>query len=159
KGYVVRGLDILNFGGESLVGVFNQADFEFFKGDVRKENDVKKALEEIDGVVHLAAIVGDPACAQQPDIAEQTNWKASKMLFDIAANTGSVKRFIFASTCSNYGKMPGDSFLTEDSELNPVSLYAKLKVQFEKYLLESKTRKDFIPTALRFATVYGLSPR
>lgn len=159
KGYFVRGFDILNFGGESLIGVYNNSRFEFVKGDVRNEHEAKKAFDGIDSIVHLAAIVGDPACAQQPEIAEQTNWTASKMLFDLAVNTDSVKRFIFASTCSNYGKMPGDNYLTEDSELNPVSLYAKLKVQFEKYILESKTREDFVPTALRFATVYGLSPR
>src|ERR1035438_3611001 len=70
-----------------------------------------------------------------------------------------VKKFIFASTCSNYGKMGNDEFLNENSPLRPVSLYAELKVRFEKYLLESKTRKDFIPISLRFATVYGLSPR
>ena len=69
------------------------------------------------------------------------------------------ERFVFASTCSNYGKVPGDGFVNEESTLSPVSIYAELKVMFERYLLESKTRKDFIPTALRFATVYGLSPR
>jgi nucleoside-diphosphate-sugar epimerase len=116
-------------------------------------------LIDVDAVVHLAAIVGDPACAKEPSIAEETNWTASKMLFDLSRNFNNVKKFVFASTCSNYGKMNGDGFLNENSPLNPVSLYAELKVKFENYLLESKTREDFIPTALRFATVYGLSPR
>jgi nucleoside-diphosphate-sugar epimerase len=70
-----------------------------------------------------------------------------------------VGRFVFASTCSNYGKVPGDGFVNEESTLSPVSIYAELKVKFERYILESKTRKDFFPTALRFATVYGLSHR
>lgn len=159
KGYFVRGIDILNFGGEALLSVYNHPNFEFIKGDLRNEDDVVKSLKEVDGVIHLAAIVGDPACAKEPQVAEDTNWKASKLLFDNAQFIPSVKRFVFASTCSNYGKMPGDNLLNEDSDLNPVSLYAKLKVKFEKYVLESETRKDFVPTTLRFATAYGLSPR
>jgi nucleoside-diphosphate-sugar epimerase len=159
KGYSVKGFDILNFGGESLIGVYNNPKFEFVKGDVRKKEDVRKILKDVDAVVHLAAIVGDPACAKSPQVAYETNWDASKLLFDLCNETEDIKRFVFASTCSNYGKMEGDSFLNEESPLKPVSLYAELKVKFEKYLLESKTRKDFIPTALRFATVYGISPR
>ncbi len=158
-GYKVRGIDILNFGGESLLGVLTNPNFEFVKGDLRKKDDVSNSIKDIDGIIHLAAIVGDPACAADPQIAEETNWFASKLLFDIAHESKTVKRFVFASTCSNYGKMPGDNLLTEDSMLNPVSLYAKLKVQFEKYVLDSDTRKDFIPTNLRFSTAYGLSPR
>lgn len=159
KGYQVRGIDILNFGGESLLNVLTHPNFEFIKGDLREAEDVKNSLKDIYGIIHLAAIVGDPACAAEPQVAEDTNWYASKLLFDNANNSKDVKRFVFASTCSNYGKMPGDNLLTEDSMLNPVSLYAKLKVQFEKYVLNSDTRKDFIPTNLRFSTAYGLSPR
>ena len=159
KGYKVRGLDILNFGGESLIGVYNNPNFEFINGDVRKKEDLEKSIDGIDAVVHLAAIVGDPACSKQPEIAEETNWIASKMFFDMCNNSSNIKQFIFASTCSNYGKMEGDDFLNEESPLNPVSLYAKLKVKVEKYIFQSKTRNDFIPTVLRFSTVYGLSPR
>lgn len=159
KGYQVRGLDILNFGGESLISVYNNPNFEFIKGDIRIKEDITKALIDVESVVHLAAIVGDPACAKQPNLAEVTNWIASKQLFDYCNDFTKVKKFIFASTCSNYGKMAGDELLNESSPLNPVSLYAELKVKFEKYLMESKTREGFIPTALRFSTVYGLSPR
>ena len=132
---------------------------EFIKGDVRKTKNIQEAIDGIDAVIHLAAIVGDPACAKQPDVAMETNWVASKKLFDLCNNSKNVKRFIFASTCSNYGKMEGDGFVNEESSLSPVSLYAKLKVKVEKYILQSKTRNDFIPTSLRFSTVYGLSPR
>lgn len=159
KQYKVKVVDILNFGGESLLGVFNHPNFEFLKGDVRDKSVMLKAIEDIDAVVHLAAIVGDPACAEDPDTAQETNYDASVMLFDLCKNSSQIKRFIFASTCSNYGKMAGDNYVDEISPLNPVSLYAKLKVAFEKYLLESESRNDFIPTALRFATVYGISPR
>jgi len=159
KGYSVVGLDALFFGGESLLGVYNHPTFKFIKGDVRNEEDIKSALAGVDAVVHLAAIVGDPACAKQPELANEINWTATKNLFDLSVESQNVKRFIFASTCSNYGKMEGDGFVNEESPLRPVSLYAELKVKFEKYLLESNTREDFIPTALRFSTVYGLSPR
>lgn len=159
SGYSVRGFDILNFGGESLIGIYNHPYFEFLKGDIRKQSDVTKALREVHAIVHLAAIVGDPACAKDKQLAKETNWIGSKLIFDLAQETKSVNRFVFASTCSNYGKMKNDSYLTEDSPLRPVSLYAELKVRFEKYLLESKMRPDFIATALRFATVYGISPR
>ncbi|MEM4261014.1 MAG: NAD(P)-dependent oxidoreductase [Candidatus Woesearchaeota archaeon] len=159
KGYSVIGFDALFFGGESLLGVYNHPNFKFVKGDIRNENDFKELLNQVDSVVHLAAIVGDPACAKQPDLAAEINWTATKNLFDLASNSKNIKRFVFASTCSNYGKMEGDGYVNEDSPLRPVSLYAELKVKFEKYLLESDTRDDFIPTSLRFSTVYGLSPR
>lgn len=159
KGYAVRGMDILNFGGESLLGIYNHPNFEFIKGDIREFDVIKKVAKEIYGVVHLAAIVGDPACAKQPQLAEETNWLATKYLFDYCNENTNVEKFVFASTCSNYGKMQGDGFVNEDSPLNPISLYAELKVKFEEYLLKSKTRQDFYPTVLRFSTVYGISPR
>ena len=159
KGYHVRALDSLKFGGEALYDVMLHPHFEFMKGDVQNEADVKKALEGIDAVAHLAAIVGDPACKKFSDEALQTNWHGSVALFEAAENAG-VKRFVFASTCSNYGKMPDPgSFVTETSELNPVSLYAELKVKFEKYLLEERKEARICSTALRFSTVYGFSPR
>jgi nucleoside-diphosphate-sugar epimerase len=159
KGYSVRAFDNLTFGGESLIGVYGHPNFEFRKGDVRNAADVAAVIEGVEAVVHLAAIVGDPACSKQTELAKEINWQASVNLFDLCNSASSVKRFVFASTCSNYGKMPGDGFLNEESPLRPVSLYAELKVKFEQYLLSSQTRKDLFPTALRFATVYGLSPR
>ncbi|MFN0083181.1 MAG: NAD-dependent epimerase/dehydratase family protein [Ferruginibacter sp.] len=159
KGYSVRALDNLNFGGDALIDVMLNPNFEFMKGDVRNADDVKIALEGVDAVAHLAAIVGDPACKKYSDDANSTNWDGSVALFD-AAEAAGVKRFVFASTCSNYGKMADpDSFVTETSELNPVSLYAELKVKFEKYLLEEKKDSNMCSTALRFSTVYGFSPR
>ena len=159
EGYLVRGFDNLSFGGESLVEVYAHPRFHFLKGDVRSAADVAAAIQGVQAVVHLAAIVGDPACAREPELAAEINWGASRALFDLCCDTSTVKRFIFASTCSNYGKMAGDGFVNEESPLKPVSLYAELKVKFETYLIESKVRQDFVPTALRFATAYGLSPR
>ncbi|HMD00429.1 MAG TPA: NAD-dependent epimerase/dehydratase family protein, partial [Ferruginibacter sp.] len=159
KGHSVRAFDSLKFGGESLYDVMLHPGFEFMKGDIRVAGDVSKALEGIEAIAHLAAIVGDPACKKFSDEANETNWGGSVALFN-AAEAAGVKRFVFASTCSNYGKMPDpNSFVKEDSPLNPISLYAELKVKFEKYLLEEKKNSSMCATSLRFATVYGFSPR
>jgi nucleoside-diphosphate-sugar epimerase len=159
KGFKVRGFDSLKFGGDSLYELMLNPDFEFLLGDIRNASEVQQALEGIDAIAHLAAIVGDPACKKYSEEAEQTNWMASAALFE-AAEAAGVQRFVFASTCSNYGKMPNpDSFVTETSELRPVSLYAELKVKFEKYLLEERKDSKICSTALRFSTVYGFSPR
>lgn len=159
KGYQVRGIDSLKFGGDALYEVMLNPDFEFLKGDIRNADDIDNALKGIDAVAHLAAIVGDPACKKYSEEANETNWDGAVLLFNKAEAAG-IKRFVFSSTCSNYGKMADpDSFVTETSELKPVSLYAELKVKFEKYLLEDKKDSAMCSTALRFSTVYGFSPR
>jgi len=159
KGYQVIGIDNLSFGGESLVSFYGNPLFKFIKADIRDKEIIASVIPQVTDIVHLAAIVGDPACSKQPELAMQINWEASKMIADLANKSKNIKRFIFASTCSNYGKMEGDAYLNEDSPLRPVSLYAELKVKFEQYLLSLDKRTDFIPTALRFSTVYGISPR
>jgi nucleoside-diphosphate-sugar epimerase len=159
NGYRVRVLDNLSFGGVPILDLLNDDDFEFVKGDVRNEADVRKALHGMDHVVHLAAIVGDPACAKQPELTHSVNLEGSLRMYDIANELG-LKRFVFASTCSNYGKMSDpDSYVDEESELAPVSLYAETKVAVEKYLLGQPRSNSCKPTSLRFSTVYGLSPR
>jgi nucleoside-diphosphate-sugar epimerase len=84
KGYQVRGFDNLNFGGDALYDVMLHPNFEFLKGDVRNAADVQKAIDGIDGIAHLAAIVGDPACKKYADDANTTNWDGSVALFDAA---------------------------------------------------------------------------
>ena len=158
KNYKVRGVDALFFGGESLLDIYNHPNFEFIKGDIRNTELLNSILDGVTDVVHLAAIVGDPACSKQPELARQINWEATKQLFD-RSNESGVNKFIFATTCSNYGKMEGNGFVNEDSPLNPVSLYAELKVEFEEYIFKTPINDNFSPTALRFSTVYGLSPR
>lgn len=160
--YKVMVVDNLSFGGESLLGVWHHPSFKFVKADITDAGTIRKIFDEhpVDGVVHLAAIVGDPACAKQPDLAMRVNGEGSLNLLEVARQA-KVKRFIFASTCSNYGKMTDhNSYVDENSLLAPVSLYAELKVKFEKVLLEKVSGNDgFSPTVLRFATVYGVSPR
>lgn len=159
KGYQVRVLDILKFGGESLIELFDNPNFEFQKGDVRNPSDIEQALDSIYAVANLAAIVGDPACAKEPELARETNFEASKSLYKMANEKG-VNRFVFASTCSNYGKMANpDLLITEESDLAPVSLYAETKVATEQFLLSQNKSNRCKPTCLRFSTVYGLSPR
>jgi nucleoside-diphosphate-sugar epimerase len=157
-GHEVRVFDALMYGGESLLALAGQKGFEFQRGDVRDRPAVEAALRGVDGVVHLASIVGDPACARDPELARAINVDASLNLIAAAQRAG-VGRFVFASTCSNYGKMVDTSVLaTEDSELRPVSLYAETKVGVEKQLL-SLPLKPMCATVTRFSTLYGLSPR
>lgn len=150
--------DCLLFGGESLLDLLSHPRFTFCKADVAEPSEIEPvfAAHTIDAVVHLAAIVGDPACKQQPELASRTMWDGSRAVFELCEKHG-VRQFLFASTCSNYGKMEGDSPVDEDSPLRPVSLYAELKVKFEQYLLERESPVD--SSILRFATVYGLSQR
>lgn len=158
-GHEVLILDSLMYGGLALLGLYHEDKFRFIHGDIRSAAVVKDALAGIEGVVHMAAIVGDPACARQPDLAQAVNLEASLQLFELGRRAG-VERFIFASTCSNYGKMTDPSaYVTEESELRPVSLYAQTKVAVERALLNGAPSQAPVATVLRFATVFGLSPR
>jgi nucleoside-diphosphate-sugar epimerase len=159
KGYQVRAVDSLKFGGDALYDVSQHPNFEFMKGDIRNDTDIDKAIAGMDYIAHLAAIVGDPACSKFSEEAKEVNDIASVALFEKAEKAG-IKRFVFASTCSNYGKMADpDSYVDENSELRPVSLYAELKVKFENYILNTRKDTKMCGTALRFSTVYGFSPR
>jgi nucleoside-diphosphate-sugar epimerase len=158
-GRPVRVLDSLAVGnGDSVAQLREHEAFEFVAGDVRDAQARESALESVDTVVHLAAIVGDPACSRDPDLARAVNLEATRALIEACARHG-VERFVFASTCSNYGKMvDGDAFATEEWELRPVSLYAETKVAAELEVLAA-TDAGLATSCLRFATVYGVSPR
>ena len=157
RGYRVRALDALLFGSvPSLLLSWGNRQFEFVRGDVRDAAVRNAALEDVEAVVHLAAIVGDPACGRQPDVAREVNLEATRAMLQDAERAG-VERFLFASTCSNYGKMEGDGFVDESFELRPVSLYAETKVAAEREVLAGSN--GLVRTCLRFATVYGTSPR
>lgn len=124
-------------------------------------NDYKKISQNLNKVkydiaIHLAAIVGDPASKNFPKLTLDTNLKASKNLFKLCIKND-VKKFIFFSTCSNYGLSTGKILLKENSPLKPLSLYAKTKVDFEKFLLKDKNKISKI--ILRISTLFGTSPR
>jgi len=131
--------------------------FAFFRGDIRDLDTVAKAMEKMDCVVHLAAIVGDPACSQQPEQAQEINYEATRRLASLSKERG-ISRFVFASTCSNYGMSDTSSLANENSPLNPLSLYARTKVMAEKFILDL-TDQYYHPCVLRISTAFGLSPR
>ena len=160
--YRVTVLDSLLFGGESLVPFLHHPNFHFVKTDVTEKRAVKDALkgdwQKPDALVHLAAIVGFPACqAVGKQVAWRYNVEAVKMVFGQAADIG-VERFVFGSTYSNYGLSEDGKPVTEESPLNPQSLYAETKIAAEEFLLSQKDA-SCAPLLFRFATLYGLSPR
>ena len=160
--YRVTVLDSLLFGGESLVPFFHHPNFHFVKADVTEPRAVKDARKDgwrhPDAIVHLAAIVGFPACqAVGRQVAWRYNVDATKLVFGQAVDLG-VERFVFASTYSNYGLSPDGQPVTEESSLNPQSLYAETKIAAEEFLL-SQRESSCAPLLFRFATLYGISPR
>ncbi|MBI4762233.1 MAG: NAD-dependent epimerase/dehydratase family protein [Chloroflexota bacterium] len=160
--YRVTVLDSLLFGGESLVPFFHHPNFHFVKADVTEPRAIKDAVKDgwqkPNAIVHLAAIVGFPACqAVGRQVAWKYNVEATKMVFEQAAELG-VERFVFSSTYSNYGLSPDGKPVTEESPLNPQSLYAETKIAAEEYLLSQKDA-PVAPLLFRFATLYGISPR
>ncbi len=158
RGHHVRVLDSLLHGGQSMLGFWSHPGFEFVRGDVRDKASRDAAIDGMEAVVHLAAIVGDPACARDPETAASVNREASLALIE-ACQAAGLHRFIFASTCSNYGRMEDPtSYVDETSTLSPVSLYAETKVSVEQFLLDMQS-DALVPTVVRFATVYGVSPR
>uniref|UniRef100_A0A7V3J9D8 NAD-dependent epimerase/dehydratase family protein n=1 Tax=candidate division CPR3 bacterium TaxID=2268181 RepID=A0A7V3J9D8_UNCC3 len=157
RGFKVRVLDMLMFGIGSIKELFNNNNFELIEGDMRDISTLTRALIDTDAVINLAAIVGDPACKNAPEAAIETNYLANKILAE-ACKYHQINRFVFASSCSIYGVMEGDRKLDEESPLNPVSLYARSKIQSEEGIL-SLMDENFSPTILRMGTLYGYSPR
>lgn len=155
NGYRVRVLDALMFSAEPIADMLDNPNLELVEGDFRRVDRVVEAMAGIDTVVHLGAIVGDPACELDHDLTIKTNLVATRMVAEIARAAG-VRRMIFASTCSVYGA--GDKILNEDSALSPVSLYAKTKIACEE-VLRPMASDQFAPVILRFGTTYGLSGR
>ncbi len=155
KGYRVRVLDMELFGRSSLDSMMHHPRLDYRQGDFRNVADAASALRGVDAVIHLAAIVGDPACALDRETTVAVNYAAAKMMAHLARANG-ISRFVFASTCSVYGE--SNDIRTEESDLNPVSLYATTKIDAERALLEAAD-DIFQPTILRFATAYGWSFR
>lgn len=150
QGYLVRALDSLKFGAHGIFYFFANKNFEFLKGDVRNKEIVKEAIKGVDYIIHLAAIVGFPACRKDPELSYDINVNGTKNIVEAA---GKKIPIIFASTGSNYGKMR-ESFCTEETPLNPVSDYGKQKTKAEEVI---KQNKEYV--IYRFATAFGVSPR
>ena len=158
SGRRVRVLDVLLHGQSAVADHVRRAGVELQMGDIRDPEARRSALRGADAVVHLAAIVGDPACARDPALSHEVNVEATVGLVADARRAG-ARHLVFASTCSNYGRMADPTVpITEEGELAPVSLYATQKVQIERSLLSAENG-SLKPTCLRFATVYGVAPR
>ena len=157
-GYKVRILDNLTYGDEGIKDLHAENNFEFVNGDMRDISTVVEAIKGMDAVIHLAAIVGDPASALSPQKTIEINYLATKLIAEVC-KYHQINRFIFASTCSVYGaSLTPEVRLDENSTLNPVSLYAEMKLKSEEALLEMAD-SNFAPTIFRMATLYGFSSR
>ncbi len=157
-GHDIRSIDVLLHEQEDVAGRLDSVGVELIRADLRDDDARRRALEGVEAVVHLAAIVGDPACGRDPELSNSVNVEGTRSLVADAKAAG-VERFIFASTCSNYGRMADPTVpIDETGELAPVSLYAEQKVAMEKSLLEGE-HNGMAPTCLRFATVYGVGHR
>lgn len=157
-GHAVTVVDSLLFGGESILPHFGHPRFAFRKADVSTD-DLADPMRGAEAVVHLAALVGFPACQQVGEaVAVRFNVDATRRVFE-AAEAARAERFVFASTYSNYGRSDDGRPLTEDSPLYPQSLYARTKIAAERCLLHEGQRSRCAPVIPRFTTLFGVSPR
>jgi len=154
ESHQVKAFDVCLYGDESLQGL--SADLELIRGDTRHVEDVVRAVQGVDAVIHLAGFVGDPVCAHDPSFTAGQNFFSTQLVANVARYY-EVKRFLFASSCSVYGRA-NDELLNEDSKCNPLSLYALDKLYTEKELLKMNC-DEFKVGILRLATLFGLSPR
>ncbi len=155
KGYMVRVLDLLIYGEEPLRPWLDDPRLEVIQADFRQIDRVVSAMQDVDAVIHLGAIVGDPACALDEGLTTEINLTATRIIAEVAKGYG-VRYFVFASTCAVYGA--SEQVLDEHSALKPATLYARSKAASEKVLLKMAD-ETFAPVILRFGTVYGLSGR
>lgn len=155
RGHKVRVLDILLFGESPLKSVLGHPNLEIIRGDFRNVVTLFQSLQEVNSVVHLGAIVGDPACQLNEELTIDVNLVSSQVIAELAKHCG-VQRFVFASTCSVYGA--SDVLLDERSDVQPISLYGHTKLASERVVREV-AGEGFAPTILRFATIYGFSGR
>jgi nucleoside-diphosphate-sugar epimerase len=157
KGYQITILDKFVFGKDCLKNLVKHPSIRIIQGDVSNVADIMKAIDGVDSVVHLAEIVGDPACSIDPKTTQQVNFLSTSVLAQVCKYLH-IPRFVYASSCSVYGASEGTTLLNERSKLSPVSLYARMKIESEK-ILKNMMDDVFSPTILRFATVFGLSDR
>jgi nucleoside-diphosphate-sugar epimerase len=156
RGYRVHVLDDLLFGDAVIRELTSHANFHFRKGDIRNIGDLAYSLKDAHAIIHLAAVVGDPACDKNRDVTRTVNVESTKAVVELANYYG-TERLLFASSCSVYGASPSDIVLNEGSYLNPVSAYAESRILSEDIIFSNT--KGPIPAVLRLATAYGYSKR
>lgn len=157
RGHRVKLFDRLLYGLEPIQNILDHPQLEIMQADFRRIDKLVEAMRGVDAVIHLGAIVGDPACALDRDLTIEVNLIGTRTIAEVAKGYG-IRRFIFASTCSVYGANVGEELLDEESYLNPVSLYAATKLASERVLMKLASQ-TFTPTCLRFSTIYGISGR
>jgi len=150
-GYEVTALDSLIYQQNSLFALCSNPRFDFYYGDARDEATLRKLLAQADAIIPLAALVGAPACDRDPSFARAVNLDAIRLIKRLRSPRQLV---VYPTTNSGYGTKSGDVFCTEESALEPISLYGQTKTQAEQELLESPNA-----ITLRLATVFGMSPR
>jgi nucleoside-diphosphate-sugar epimerase len=150
-GYGVTALDTLMYGQNSLFHLCANPAFDFIEGDVRDEDLMQRLIKDADVIIPLAAIVGAPACKRDPGMTKSVNLEAVQLINRLRSPQQLV---VYPNTNSGYGASTGDTYCTEDTPLDPISLYGQTKVQAELELLESPNA-----ITLRLATVFGTSPR
>jgi len=149
--HYVTVLDNLFYGQDSLLAACQYEKFKFIYGDANNEELLGKIIPTFDVIIPLACLVGAPLCKLHPDLAVSTNYGAIKLINKIRSNNQYI---IYPTTNSGYGVGEKESYCTEESPLNPVSLYGRTKVDAEQALLEKGNA-----ITLRLATVFGTSPR
>ena len=149
-GYEVRVLDNLMYSANGLFAHFMDPGFEFVRGSVTDRDRLGDCLKDVDLVIHLAAIVGFPACKRSPELARAVNTESSRMLAEMTPRNVPI---IYSSTCSVYGEN-SNGLCTEETPVHPLTLYAETKAQAEEYIMERGNSVIF-----RFATAFGMSPR
>ena len=159
SGFRLRCVDLLLYEHfESIDPFMSNVNYEFINGDIANDDIINRSLEDVSSVILLAGLVGDPITKKYPQESAKINDEGVKNVIDLCAEKD-IDRFIFVSTCSNYGRIENNKKANEEYELNPLSLYAKSKVNAEKHVLSLKGKTNMNPTILRFATAFGLSPR
>lgn len=150
KKYQVTAIDNLMYGGTQLLPFLKYKNFKFIREDIRNKKAIKDICKDKDIIIHLAAIVGFGACRKDPKLAQEVNFVGTK---NIASSISKSQYLIFSSTSTNYGAVK-DGICTEETVLNPQSIYGKTKTAAEIYLMNNTNGVSF-----RFATGFGVAPR
>ena len=150
-GHSVTVLDNLMYGQSSLLGFAGHPHFTFVRGDARDEAVLKGLLKSADRIVWLAAIVGASACDKDPILATTVNLDSVKLLNRLRS---AEQTLVYPCTNSGYGTKSGAVHCTEETPMEPISLYGRTKVDAEAEVLASPNA-----VSLRLATVFGPSPR
>ena len=156
EGYRVHILDRFYFGRNAIKNIENHPNLKITNVDIFHHDNISDLFKDVGTLIHLASISNDPSGDLDPNLTIQTNFLATVSLARRAKAEG-VKKIIFISSCSVYGAS-GDTFLDEQSPVGPTTLYALSKLQCENEILPLADSK-FTVTILRFATLFGYSPR